>query len=103
MTMNPCPGCGRSTPAEAVACATCGQVLANRTAPQAQTPAGTPIPPAEVSSWVIDKTPPEMIEAALGAFNEEEFLAEVREIEQTGGVKFEDFIGDIEEIVKRRD
>jgi len=62
-----------------------------------------PPPPPEMAGCIIEKVPPAMIEEAVSAFNEREFLAEVREIEQTGGVKFEDFIGEIEEIVKRRD
>jgi hypothetical protein len=56
-----------------------------------------------VSGWVIHKTPPEMIEELRRTLSEEEFLAELREAERTGGAKFEDMIGEIEEMVKRRD
>jgi hypothetical protein len=99
--MIPCPECGRQTAAEAAACANCGHALANGT--QAKSPAGKPPPPPEVSNWTIHKTPPEMIEEMRRTFNEEEYLAELREAERTGGVKFEDFFGEIEEVVKRRD
>ena len=65
----------------------------------ASRPVVKPVPPAEVSAWVIEKTAPEMIEHLRQTFNEGEFLAGVWEIEETGGLKFEDFIGEIEEIV----
>jgi ribosomal protein S27E len=99
--MIPCPECGRQTAAEAAACTNCGHALANGT--QAKSPAEKPPPPPEVSGWVIHKTPPAMIEEMRRTFNEKEYLAELREAEGTGGVKFEDFIGEIEEMVKRRD
>jgi hypothetical protein len=93
--MNPCPECGH--PIEDEACTNCGHALANG---QAKSSVGKP---PEVSSWVIQKAPPEMIEEMRRTFNEEEFLAEAREAERSGGVPFEDIIGDIEEMVKRRD
>lgn len=93
--MNPCPKCGH--PIEAETCTNCGHALANG---QAKSSAGMP---PEVSGWVIQKTPPEMIEELRRTLSEEEFLAELREAERTGGAKFEDMIGEIEEMVKRRD
>jgi hypothetical protein len=103
MAFTPCPECGQSAPPETAACPRCGRALANDVAPPPKQPIEKPVPPAEVSNWVLDRTPPEMIEEARRTFNEQDFLSEVREIERTGGVKFEDFIGEIEEIVKRRD
>lgn len=99
--MKPCPECGHPIAVETEACTNCGRVLANGTVPQPKSPLGKP--PPEVSGWVIDKTPPEMIEEMRRTFDEEEFLAELREGERTGGAKFEDMIGEIEEMVKRRD
>ncbi len=93
--MSPCPECGH--PVEAETCTNCGHVLAN-----GQAKPSVRIPP-EVSDWVIHKTPPEMIEELRRTLSEEEFLAELREAERTGGAKFEDMIGEIEEMVKRRD
>ena len=93
--MNPCPECGH--PIEGKACMNCGYALANG---QVKSPVRKP---PEVSSWVIQKTPPEMIEEMRRTFHEEEFLVEAREAERSGGVPFEDIIGDIEEMVKRRD
>ena len=43
---------------------------------------------------------PDLLEWARQTFDEEEFMAGVREIRQTGGVRLEDFIGDIERRVK---
>ena len=77
------------------------QLTWNGGAPQAKSQ--KPAPPAEVSGWALDETPPDLLEWARQTFNEEEFSQEVREVEQTGGVKFEDLIGEIEERVKRRD
>jgi hypothetical protein len=103
MAVLPCPECGQSPPSEATACPNCGHALANGAVPPAERPDGKPVPPAEVSNWLVDETPPEMIEEARRTFNEDDYLAEVREIERTGGLKFEEFIGEIEEIVKGRE
>lgn len=40
--------------------------------------------------------PPELVEWARQTFDEEEFLAQVREIEATGGFQLEDFIDEVE-------
>jgi hypothetical protein len=99
--MTPCPECGRPTAAEAKACAHCGHALTNGAPPKSH--AGKPPPPPEASDWVIHETPPEMLEELRRTFNEEKFLAEAREAERKGGVKFEDIIGEIEAMVTRRD
>jgi hypothetical protein len=39
---------------------------------------------------------PEMLAWARQTFDEEEFLADIREIEATGGVRLEDFISELE-------
>ena len=44
---------------------------------------------------------PELREWALQLFSEEEILAGLREIEETGGVEFSDMIRELDEIVKR--
>ena len=101
--MIPCPECGRPTAAEAAACANCGHALANGAVPQTKSPIEKPPPPPEVSSWVIHRTPPEMVEELRRTFNEEEYLADLRETERTGGVPFEDIISEIEDMVKPRE
>jgi hypothetical protein len=46
---------------------------------------------------------PELREWACRTFNEEEFLAGLREIETTGGLEFKDFIHELEQEVKPRE
>jgi hypothetical protein len=43
-----------------------------------------------------ERIPPELVEWARQTFDEQEFLAEVREIEATGGQRLEDFIAELE-------
>jgi hypothetical protein len=43
-----------------------------------------------------ERIPPEIIEWARQTFDEEEFVARVREIEVTGGLRLEDFIAELE-------
>lgn len=46
--------------------------------------------------------PPEILEWARQTFDKEEFLAEIREIEATGGLHLEDFIAEIEARVRSK-
>ncbi len=43
-----------------------------------------------------EPVPPEILEWARQTFDEEGFLAHVREIEATGGLRLEDFIAELE-------
>jgi hypothetical protein len=43
-----------------------------------------------------ERIPPDILEWARQTFDEEEFLAQIREIEATGGVRLEHFIAEIE-------
>jgi hypothetical protein len=43
-----------------------------------------------------DTIPPEMLAWARQTFDEEEFLADIREMEATGGVQLEDFLAELE-------
>ncbi len=43
-----------------------------------------------------EKIPPEILAWARQTFDEGEFLARVREIEATGGLRLEDFIAELE-------
>lgn len=40
--------------------------------------------------------PPELVEWARQTFDEEEFLAQVRELQASGGLQREDFIAEVE-------
>ena len=103
MSNTPCPECGLPVDADAKACANCGHALRNGTAHRTAGPVQKARHPSELAGRAFEQVPPEVIEKALGSFDLEELMADVREIEETGGVKFEDFIGEIEEIVNRRD
>ena len=71
-----------------------------RPAPAADTAAGTahlPRPvPAELAGWTRYETPPDIVERARREFDEAEYLAEVREVERTGGVQIDDLIAELE-------
>jgi hypothetical protein len=43
-----------------------------------------------------EKINPDLLAWARQTFDEEEFLAHLREIEATGGLRFEDFIAEVE-------
>jgi len=43
-----------------------------------------------------ERIPPALLEWARQTFDEEEFLAHVREIEATGGLRLEDFLAELE-------
>src|SRR5438105_10818114 len=49
-----------------------------------------------------ERIPPELVEWARQTFDEEEFLARVREIEATGGLRLEDFIAEVEARVRSK-
>jgi uncharacterized OB-fold protein len=84
-----CPACGREI-VPGAACPGCGHASVNGVA--------RPAPPPEIAGWVITPVPPEMAEEFRRTFNEEEYLAAVREMERTGGHRLEDFIDEIERI-----
>ena len=46
--------------------------------------------------------PPELLEWARQTFDEDEFLAQIREIEATGGLRLEDFIAEVEARARSR-
>jgi hypothetical protein len=50
--------------------------------------------PAE--PFLRETIPPEILEWARQTFDEEQFLAHVREVEATGGLRLEDFIAELE-------
>jgi hypothetical protein len=47
-----------------------------------------------------ERIPPEILEWARQTFDEAEFLAHVREIEATGGLRLEDFITELEQSLR---
>jgi hypothetical protein len=61
-----------------------------------------PEPPDHPEPFPREGIPPELLEWARQTFDEEEFLAHVREIEATGGLRLEDFISGLEARVRSR-
>lgn len=55
-----------------------------------------PDQPNQPEPFPRETIPPEIVEWARQTFDEEEFLARVREIEAKGGLQLEDFIAEIE-------
>ena len=49
-----------------------------------------------------EQIPPEILEWARQTFDEDEFLAHVREVEATGGLRLEDFIAELEARVRSK-
>jgi len=101
MTTTPCPTCGQPAVADVPACPNCGHALTNGAVQRNTEPVQKPSLPPELAGYVFEKMTPE-IEALLARLDLEAFRADVREIEETGGRRLDNFIGEIEEIVKRR-
>ena len=78
MELITCPECGHPTNSSGRGCPHCGLGLLG------------------------EKVPPDLLEWARQTFDEKEYLVGVEEIRRTGGLRFEDFIGEVEEMVRRR-
>ncbi len=91
-----CPVCGSET-APDVPCPSCGNNAA-ATNGIATPKRINPPPPPEAASWVIEPVPPEIAEHFRRTFNEAEYLAEVREVEKTGGVNVAELLAEVERI-----
>lgn len=94
MNETTCPKCGHDT-AHDTACPGCGHAAANGAAKPTWV---KPPPPPEAADWVIYPVPPEIAEYYRQTFDEEAFLAEMRETLKTGGVRIEDLSDEIERI-----
>jgi hypothetical protein len=55
-----------------------------------------PDEPNQSEPFPREAIPPELVEWARQTFDEEDFLAQVREIEATGGLQLHDFIAEVE-------
>ncbi len=87
-----CSKCGHETAPDGV-CHACTQTNGDGVAEKKRV---KPPPPAELADTVFDPVPPEMAEEFRRTFNEEEFLAAVRELERTGGVQIDDLIAEMD-------
>ena len=89
MQNSKCPTCGHDTTTGA-ASPGCGHATRNGAAAR---PESTPLP--EVAGWHIEHATPDVLAWAGQTFDEAEFLAAKREIEQGGGVQIDDLIAEI--------
>jgi hypothetical protein len=87
-----CLTCGSETALDTT-CPSCGLAARN-----GATIRRDPPPPPELAGVKFERPTPEMLEEARRTFNQEEYLAAVREIEAGGGFTLEDFIDEIERI-----
>jgi hypothetical protein len=55
-----------------------------------------PDPTNPLEPFAREAIPPELLAWARQTFDEEEFLADIRDIEATGGVRLEDFLPELE-------
>lgn len=55
-----------------------------------------PDQPSPPEPFPREAIPPELVEWARQTFDEDEFLAQVRELDAAGGLKLEDFIAEVE-------
>lgn len=94
--MVPCPKCGHAVATDTPTCEKCGHAMTNG-AVQRVTGSGRKPPPPEAAGWVIHKMPPEIREEMRRSFNEEEFIAELREAERAGLPELKDLIRDLEQ------
>ena len=63
----------------------------------------TPEQPSREEPFPREPIPPDLLAWARQTFDEEEFMAGVREIRATGGVRFEEFIGEVEKRARAGD
>ena len=61
-----------------------------------------PDPPNPSEPFPHERIPPDILEWARQTLDEAEFLAHMREIEATGGVKLESFIAELEARAKSK-
>lgn len=92
MANNICATCGHETVPGAV-CSGCGHAADNGVVDGLK-----PLPPPEAANWIIEHPSPDMLASARQTFNEAEFVAALREVEQGRGLHFEDFVDEIERL-----
>lgn len=61
-----------------------------------------PDPPNPTEPFPREAIPPDLVEWARQTFDEEEFLAQVREIEASGGFQLKDFLAELEARARSR-
>jgi hypothetical protein len=104
MATRPCEHCGHQAEGAVFFCPACGQTLTKGFFRPLKGPVQKPPPPPEAANWIIYQAPPEVLEEFRKNFDEEAFLAELREWEQNGsGRELKDFIAELEQEFNSRD
>jgi hypothetical protein len=100
-----CPGCGWQFTAAAASCPQCGraQDAANPSDQSSSHPNTGAANLEQVNGFPTFEYTPEFMEWARQQYSEEEILAGIREIEETGGLELKDFIHELEQIVDSND
>lgn len=89
-----CPQCGRELILDETTCSGCGYSLNGAMLAATRDATQQPIPPPMPPSG---KLPKELLEWARQQLSEEEFLAGLREIQESGGLELKDFIQELEQ------
>src|SRR5438552_3596323 len=98
MSSSDCPGCGKPVPSAAAACPHCGRIRDASAAPTQPTTnsCNGSVSPEQVNGIPVFEYTPEFMEWARQLDTEEEIVAGLREIEETGGLELKDFIHELE-------
>jgi hypothetical protein len=99
MAMVRCSECGSNRLIHVETCPVCGHRLNGAALPQGAASLQRSTPPELPST----KLSPELLEWARQQFHEEEFIAGLREIQDTGGLELKDFIQELEQEAATRD
>ena len=89
-----CPGCGHPADHHCTPCGSCGQGLNGQQPPGRAAPTPLPVNPIEIPDGRLAS---EHREWERPSFDREAFLAGLREVEQTGGVRLKDFLHELEQ------
>jgi hypothetical protein len=92
-----CEKCGHPLTNDALACAHCGYASKNGTVPEDNCLAKQVVAPEGRDGMTIYPVPREVLDWARATFNEEDYVAALREIGRTGGVELKDFIHELEQ------
>jgi hypothetical protein len=92
-----CEKCGHPAEGDVRTCSECGHAVKNGAIPDSGCPAKQLDGRQEKGNMTIYPVPSEVLDWARATFNEEDYLAALREIEKTGGRELKDFIHELEQ------
>jgi hypothetical protein len=103
MSQEVCQKCGHLVAGDVQACPQCGHALKNGTFPPWGTPLEEVLSQEDIAELLKGKIPKKLGEWVIATHNEEEYIAALREYEETGGKGIEDVIEEIDQMVKDRE